>query len=101
MENNKLWQSVLSQVQFCISKANFETWFKSTKIVSEKNGAVLVSVPNSFSKEWLENKYHKLILKILRDTDGKIKEIKYTVDASNLEIEISRAQKLKIKFLLN
>ena len=97
MENNKLWQSVLSQVQFCISKANFETWFKSTKIVSEKNGAVLVSVPNSFSKEWLENKYHKLILKILRDTDGKIKEIKYTVDASNLEIEISRAQKIKDK----
>jgi len=93
MENNKLWQSVLSQVQFCISKANFETWFKNTKIISEKDGAVSVSVPNSFSKEWLENKYHKLVLKILRNTDEKIKEVRYTVETPNQKVQILKSPK--------
>ena len=95
MENDKLWQLVLSQIQFCISKANFETWFKNTKIVSEKDGAVSVSVPNSFSKEWLENKYHKLILKILRNTDERIKEVKYAVETPGRKVQILEPPKLE------
>lgn len=82
METEKLWQSVLAQIQFYISKANFETWFKNTKIISERNGKVIIAVPNSFSKEWLEVKYNSLILKILRNIDSSVREISYIVENS-------------------
>ena len=79
MTREELWQALLAQIQFNISQANFATWFKNTEILSKKNGEVLISVPNNFSKEWLENKYHKTIFKILQNLDEEVKEVKYTV----------------------
>jgi len=85
MTNEELWQAVLAQVQLSISQANFATWFKNTEIVSQKNNKVIVSVPNSFVKEWLENKYHKLIYKILHNLDKEIKEVQYIVGKTKLK----------------
>jgi len=83
MNNQELWQSVLAQVQLNISPANFATWFKDTEIISCKKEKVMVAVPNSFVKEWLETKYNKLIFKTLHDLDIKIKDVKYVVGAQN------------------
>jgi chromosomal replication initiator protein len=80
MTYQELWQTVLAQIQLNISPANFATWFASTKIASQEEGVIIVSVPNSFAKEWLEQKYNKEILKILRALDPSIKEINYLID---------------------
>ena len=85
MTKEELWQAVLAQIQLNISSANFATWFKSTAIVSYKDGQALVYVPNSFAKEWLENKYGKTIFKILYNLDKDIKEVKYEVGKSELK----------------
>jgi len=82
MTNNELWQSVLNEVQLSISKPNFTTWFKNTSVVSQKNGEVVIGVPNGFTKEWLENKYNKIIISALRSTIGKIKSVKYIISSS-------------------
>jgi chromosomal replication initiator protein len=86
MTKEELWQAVLAQVQLNISQANFATWFKETGIISYKDSQVLVSVPNSFAKEWLENKYGKTIFKILYGLEKDIKEVKYMVGKSELKI---------------
>jgi len=65
VDKNELWQALLAQIQFNISKANFATWFRNTGIVSKEDGGIVVSVPNNFSKEWLENKYNKLIFNVI------------------------------------
>ncbi|HEX9722035.1 MAG TPA: chromosomal replication initiator protein DnaA [Candidatus Paceibacterota bacterium] len=80
MIKEDLWRAVLAQLQFQISPANFSTWLKNTYILSKKDGQLLVSVPNNFSKEWLENKYNKLIFHIIRSLDTEIKEVRYTVE---------------------
>ncbi len=79
MNNIELWQSVLAQMQFHISKANFATWFQNTEIISKDNEKIIISVPNAFSKEWLSNKYNKLILKTLHDIDDSIKELDFVI----------------------
>ena len=79
MNNTELWQSVLAQMQFHISRANFATWFQNTEIISKENEKVVISVPNAFSKEWLSNKYNKLILKILHSADESIKELEFVI----------------------
>jgi len=93
MNKDELWQALLAQVQFNISKANFATWFKNTGVFSKKDGEVVISVPNNFSKEWLENKYNKIIFKILRSLDEETKEVKYVVapkaDQKTNELPIS------------
>ncbi len=85
MTKEELWQAVLAQIQLTISQANFATWFKDTGILSYKDGETIISVPNSFAKEWLENKYGKTIFKILFSLDREIKEIKYTVGKTELK----------------
>lgn len=87
MTKEELWQAVLAQIQFNISSANFATWFKNTEILQKENGQVVVSVPNNFAKEWLENKYNKLIFKIFHSLGEEAKEIKYTVARSGLKIK--------------
>jgi len=79
MDNKELWQAVLSQMQFHISKANFATWFQNTEIISKDSEKIIISVPNAFSKEWLSNKYNKLILKTLRDIDDSIKDLEFII----------------------
>ncbi|HCC59669.1 MAG: hypothetical protein A2402_03040 [Candidatus Staskawiczbacteria bacterium RIFOXYC1_FULL_37_43] len=79
MNNIELWQSVLAQMQFHISKANFATWFQNTEIIIKENEKIVISVPNAFSKEWLSNKYNKLILKILHDIDDSIKDLEFII----------------------
>jgi len=86
MTNEELWQAVLAQIQLGISQANFATWFRGTGIISQKDGEVIVSVPNSFVKEWLEQKYNKTIFKILHSLDEEVKETKYAVGKTGLKI---------------
>ena len=87
MNSEELWQAVLAQIQLNISPANFATWFKDTKIDNREKEKVVISVPNSFAKEWLENKYHKLIFKILHSLDEEIKEVKYEIGKNSLKVK--------------
>jgi len=85
MSNEELWQAVLAQIQLNTSPANFATWFKNTEISSQKDGQITISTPNSFVKEWLENKYGKSIFKILHSLDEKIKEVNFDICKSGLK----------------
>ncbi|MBI2573957.1 MAG: chromosomal replication initiator protein DnaA [Candidatus Wildermuthbacteria bacterium] len=85
MTKEELWQAALAQIQFHVSPANFATWLKNTYILSWKDGQLIVSVPNNFSKEWLENKYNKVLFKTLYDLAGGIKEVKYIVGHAPLK----------------
>lgn len=82
MDNQQLWQAVLGELELSLSKANFTTWFKDTFISSYENKRVTIGVPNSFTKTWLENKYHKEILKALQNaTNQQVSEVIYKVES--------------------
>jgi len=90
MNLRELWQTILGEIELGISKANFITWFKNTKIHSKKDGVVTVGVPNGFTKEWLENKYIKVILGMLRNNSPDIKEVKFVIEGGSASPIISR-----------
>ncbi len=80
IENSKLWNSVLAEIELSISKANFNTWFKDTYIHKQEDGVVYLSVPNAFVRDWLSKKYHSLILRSLRSLSGEIHSLKYVIN---------------------
>src|SRR3989344_3591920 len=80
MDYKQLWQSVLVEMELGVSKANFTTWFKDTRIVKEDGGTVVLSVPNAFVKEWLLSKYHHAILRSLRNIENSIHAVEYVVN---------------------
>src|ERR1043165_8483179 len=79
MTNQQLWQAILGNLELTLSKANFTTWFKNTSIIEKSDIGIVVGVPNAFTKEWLQNKYHQDIIKALKTLAPEIKEIKYQI----------------------
>jgi chromosomal replication initiator protein len=87
MDLQALWQAALGELELTLSKANFTTWFKNTFISGFDGGKVTVSVPNTFTKSWLEKKYHEAIFRALRNaTNQPIREISYRVEAKNTTV---------------
>jgi len=79
LDNKKLWDSVLVEMELSLSKPNFNTWFKDTYVLKQEDGAVYLSVPNTFVQDWLSNKFHNLILKALRSLSGTIQSLHYVI----------------------
>jgi len=92
MSPQQLWQATLGELEVLISKANFTTWFKNTTISSYENNQVTIAVPNVFTKEWLEKKYHQQILKAIRNVteNNNIKEIFYKIESPSQQKYLSQ-----------
>jgi len=84
MTNQQLWQAALGELELQISKPNFTTWFKNTFILDREEDKVIIGVTNTFTKVWLEKKYHDLIIKSLKEATKEesiaIKEVIYKVE---------------------
>ncbi len=92
MDNKKLWDSVLVEMELSLSKPNFNTWFKDTAIIRQDDGAVYLGVPNTFVKDWLGSKFHNTILKALRTISGNIQSLHYTISKED-SLQKQEAQK--------
>ncbi|MDE2030684.1 MAG: chromosomal replication initiator protein DnaA [Patescibacteria group bacterium] len=79
MDIKELWVNCLSEIELGISKANFTTWFKNTSIIKEDAGTLYIGVPNEFVRDWLYNKFNKLILKTLISHEESIRSVEYVI----------------------
>lgn len=79
MNTKQLWKTCLMEIETGISKANFSTWFKNTSIIKEETGIIYIGVPNEFVRDWLQNKYHKLITKTIADVYENMRAVEYTI----------------------
>lgn len=79
LDHKTLWDNALGEIELEVSRANFGTWFRNTKIVKEDNGIIQLGVPNAFVKDWLFKKYHKSILRSLRALLPEVRAIEYTI----------------------
>ncbi len=78
-EKEQLWGKALAEIEMSVSKPNFLTWFQNTSIAEQNNDIIVINVPNTFVKEWLSNKYHKLIIQVLRGLYPPIRNVEYII----------------------
>lgn len=56
-----IWKETLKLLEKDISKPTFETWFQSTELIAYYDDYLIISTPNIYSKNWLQNRYIDLI----------------------------------------
>ena len=95
MTNEELWQTVLSELELQISRPNFLTWLKNSRLVEKTEDVSLIALPNNFAREWVELKYHKLILGSIRNLDGSTKKVEYVVEGALVKKSGRRSVTLK------
>ena len=92
----QLWTAALGELQVGLSRANYETWFKETQIISEEDDVFLVGVPNAFAREWLENKYRSQVREALQHLLGRTVEVRFVTSAP-MSLATSRAPGLAVQ----
>ncbi|MGX1902470.1 chromosomal replication initiator protein DnaA [Thermolongibacillus altinsuensis] len=98
MENiSDLWSKALGEIEKKISKPSFDTWLKSTKAHSLKGDTLIITVPNEFTKDWLESRYTTLIEQTLYDITGEELKIKFTIPQNQITEEFDVKPAIKTK----
>jgi len=94
---NDLWQQILSVLQKKVSPPSFDTWLKSTRALVFDDEKVVVIAPNNFAREWLENRYTKLISSTIYEQFGKDVAVKFIVEEEKADAERLSARKFPPK----
>jgi chromosomal replication initiator protein len=53
----ELWKKASARLQEELSDGHFSAWFQRAEVVGFDGGALVVSVPSRFAKEWIESRY--------------------------------------------
>lgn len=75
-----LWDKASANIELEVSKANYNTWFKDVYIANVEGGQITLAAPNQFVKNWLSEKFEKLILKNLISVDPTIRNIDFIIE---------------------
>lgn len=94
LDNKTLWKNALTEIELNVSHANFSTWFKNTYVAKQEDGIIYLGVPNTFVKEWLSNKYHRFILKSLRELNEHVRGLEYVVCKENKSNFVSQKENI-------
>ncbi|MFF2450599.1 chromosomal replication initiator protein DnaA [Neobacillus sp. NPDC058068] len=86
MENiADLWNAALGNIEKKISKPSFDTWLKSTKAHSLQGDLLVITAPNEFARDWLEERYSQLISGILYEITGEELSVKFIIPQNQKE----------------
>lgn len=79
---DSLWQTVLGEIEVSVSRAQFITWFKNTRLLRNKDNTLVIGVPNVFIKQQLERKYNQLIVDILAKNGVSPDHVEYKIHSA-------------------
>ena len=82
MEHDELWNAVLKEMEKRISRTNFAMWLKTTSVAHRAGDTLGISVDNAFAKSWVQDKYQKDILGIVRTIDPGVKYIEVIISSA-------------------
>lgn len=77
-----IWSKIMQSLREEIGSTSFDIWFSLVKYDSFLNNNVIISVPNSLTKEWIESRYLDNIVKKLRSMTNQEVTLLLTTDSS-------------------
>ena len=74
-----LWDEVAGRLKGALNEATFGSWFGSAEGIALSDDAFSLSVPNDFTREWIEGHFLGLIRAAVKDATGHERRINLTV----------------------
>ena len=81
-----------------ISSVSFDTWFKDTKLLKQDNCKLIIQVPMTFHKKFLNETYYDLIDEILASITGSNYDLEFVVEEEIIEQEKEKSKNLDITY---
>jgi chromosomal replication initiator protein len=74
-----LWEEVSGRLQGALNETTYRTWFAATGGVELTDDTFAISVPNDFTREWIEEHFLGLIRAVVRDVIGRELRVQLTI----------------------
>ena len=74
-----LWSDVSSRLRSALNNTTYDTWFAHTAGVDLDQGRFVLSVPNDFTRDWIEGHFLELIGAAIRDVLGVDRRVELMV----------------------
>ena len=72
MTNEQLWKNIQEELKLTISKANYQTLFQTSHLVSLENNIATIGCPSTYIRGMIEDRYYSLLKDIFdRQTKNK------------------------------
>ncbi len=102
IDTTNLWETALLKIREETTEASFKTWFKDSILLKEEGGIVYIGVATRIMRDWLQDKYYKLILKTLREINPELRNVEFTVSKMvNKKKKTQKDQSPKINTVTN
>jgi chromosomal replication initiator protein len=76
---DSLWHAISTRLRDAISETTYETWFAYAEPRSLGDERLEVSVPNDFTRDWIESHFHGFVSTAARETLGRDVSVAFTV----------------------
>jgi chromosomal replication initiator protein len=93
---NEVWGSVLGELEVVLSQANFQTWLKGTELAQLDGSKAVVYVPNIFTRQWVQDKYHDQILDAINKVEPSIVSVEYTTKKTSPTQDTPSTESIKM-----
>jgi len=77
--SDSFWRQILLNLEPKIGRPNFVTWLKPTRFIENRNGLIIIAVPNPYAKNWLEQHLIKDIRSALQEEFSDFEEVRFEV----------------------
>jgi chromosomal replication initiator protein len=91
---DSLWEEVSGRLQGALNETTYRTWFAATEGVELTDDAFAISVPNDFTREWIEEHFLGLIRAVVRDVIGRELRVQLTIDDPSAPAVVAAAEPL-------
>ena len=81
LTSGSLWNEVAGRLRGALNDSTYRTWFGEVKATEERDALVL-AVPNDFTREWIEGHFLDLIRAAARDASGRDRVVRLVIDDS-------------------
>jgi chromosomal replication initiator protein len=76
---DNLWDAISGRLRETISETTYDTWFAYAEPRSLADGRLVVSVPNDFTRDWIESHFQGFVAGAARETLGRDVAVSFAV----------------------
>ncbi len=79
------WQKLLGDMQLQLEPNAYHTWLHDTWVEGYEDGEFFIGTPNTYARDWLENRLRPLVRKTLKSIVGRNVDVKFLVRARQVK----------------
>lgn len=97
MEAKQHWEAALGQLQLEMQRASFDTWVRDSELVSYEDGTYIVGVQNAYARDWLQDRLHSTVKRVLTGLAGRSVEVRFVVWQNEVGVVEGNEQTVTVK----